>query len=85
MNKAFECDPNRSWLENRNGVRDLTAVHVVHHLKNLGLQNVWLSGIGKSGAELRGGLVIGADTFEQICHEFLQERGYQITKAEPNE
>jgi len=63
-----------SWMENRNGLRDIRKV-VISYTNTV----VLLSGIGKSGKLLRGGIGVTVKDMDLIATEWLKCR--KIAKA----
>lgn len=67
-----QTDPASSWMENRNGVPDITVLHAEGYGRY-----VRIEADGKRGS-LRGGIRLLATEFIELCVQSLESIGYQV-------
>jgi len=67
---TVKTDPERSYIQGRNGHFKLHAmrVHALHHETH---GKIWLDGLRQNGAAINGGFEINTRAFARLCHKFL--------------
>lgn len=77
-----KCDPDRCWTENRNGIADLTAMHLWQSVDE---RTVFLNGMGVRGGDLRRGFCITVTEMDELAERWLQARNPRRAGADREE
>jgi len=82
MATRVEVEVKRGWLENRNGLADLTKLVARSVRQAAGEGEVmYIEGIGKRGAYLRGGIMVEVQVFDELAIKWLEARGFNVKGA----
>jgi hypothetical protein len=70
-----ETNVEKSWIQGRNGLFNITAIQI------WGPGDVlYVDGIGKRGFAIKGGLCVNIGAFDNLAIQWLESRGYHVTK-----
>ena len=76
MSKTLRI-PAPGFIKGRNGAFDIVGIELwVPEQDDF---DVWVDGVGKRGKVINGGLRIAPTGFDEVCRQYLETRGWQVS------